>query len=137
MNEAPSAAKPPVGPLAQPWPIEIRLSKDKRFLTLDFDDGKSYELSAEMLRVLSPSAEVRGHSEAERKTVGGKRNVCIIGVDAMGNYAVRLTFDDLHATGIYTFGFLHELGVDHAKIWQAYLDELSKKGLDRDHPAMK
>ena len=79
------------------WPVEIRLPKDRRTLRVAFDDGRTFDLPAELLRVTSPSAEVQGHSEAERKTVGGKRNVTIISVDPVGNYAVRIGFDDMHA----------------------------------------
>ena len=119
------------------WPTELRLAKDRRSLCVTFDDGKTFELPAELLRVTSPSAEVQGHSEAERKTVGGKRNVMILVVDAVGNYAVRLGFDDMHSTGIYSWDFLYDLGV-HAKTrFQAYLDDLAAKGLDRDRPGMR
>ncbi len=93
-----------------PWPVEIRLVKDKQSLEISFDDGQRYRLSAELLRVTSPSAEVQGHSEAQRKTVGGKRNVQIISVDPVGNYAVRIGFDDMHDSGIYSWPFLRELG---------------------------
>ena len=81
----------------------IRLAKDRRTLNVVYDDGASVELSAELLRVTSPSAEVQGHSESERKTIGGKRNVRILSVDPVGNYAVRLGFDDMHNTGIYSW----------------------------------
>ena len=77
------------------WPVEIRLPKDRRTLRVAFDDGRTFDLPAELLRVTSPSAEVQGHSEAERKTVGGKRNVTILSVDPVGNYAVRIGFDDM------------------------------------------
>ena len=91
------------------WPTEIRLTKDKRSLHVAFDDGASFELPAEYLRVTSPSAEVQGHSPSERKTVPGKRNVEIIGIEPVGNYAVRLRFDDMHDTGIFGWDYLHEL----------------------------
>jgi DUF971 family protein len=87
--------------------------------------------------VTSPSAEVQGHSEAQRKTVGGKRNVSILSVDAVGNYAVRLSFDDMHTTGIYSWTFLHDLGVNAEKRFQDYLDDLRAKGLDRDKPGIR
>jgi DUF971 family protein len=119
------------------WPVEIRLSKDRRTLRVAFDDGRSFDLSAELLRVTSPSAEVQGHSEAERKTVGGKRNVTILSVDPVGNYAVRLGFDDMHATGIYSWAFLRDLGVNAARRLQDYLDDLQAKGLDRDRPGVR
>ena len=102
-----------------------------------FDDGRTFELSAELLRVTSPSAEVQGHSEAERKTVGGKRNVAILSVDPVGNYAVRLGFDDMHSTGIYSWAFLRELGENADRRLQEYLDDLQAKGLDRDRPGVR
>ena len=119
------------------WPTELRLSKDRRTLSVTFDDGAHYDFSAELLRVTSPSAEVQGHSEAERKTVGGKRNVSILSVDAVGNYAVRLGFDDMHHTGIYSWDFLSDLGRNKDARFQSYLDDLVAKGLDRDRPGVK
>ena len=119
------------------WPVEIRLPKDRRTLRVAFDDGRTFDLSAELLRVTSPSAEVQGHSEAERKTVGGKRNVTILSVDPVGNYAVRLGFDDMHSTGIYSWAFLHDLGVNAERRFQDYLDDLQAKGLDRDRPGVR
>ncbi|MCK1626806.1 DUF971 domain-containing protein [Bradyrhizobium sp. 160] len=120
-----------------PRPVEIRLAKDRRTLIVVFDDGASFELSAELLRVTSPSAEVQGHSESERKTIGGKRNVGILSVDPVGNYAIRLGFDDMHTTGIFAWTFLHELGRDASRLFQAYLDDLAAKGLDRDTPGVR
>jgi DUF971 family protein len=119
---------------AQPWPTELRLRKDRRVLSVTFDTGERYDLSAEYLRVRSPSAEVQGHSPAERKTVAGKRDVAILEVHPVGNYAVRLVFDDLHSTGIYSWSYLLELGRNEARYWQDYLDELAGKGLSRDPP---
>ena len=115
----------------KPWPTELRLHKDRRTLTIAFDTGEAFDLSAEYLRVRSPSAEVQGHSPEERKTVGGKQNVAILEVKPIGNYAVRLVFDDLHSTGIFSWDYLHELGRDRAANWQDYLDELAGKGLKR------
>jgi DUF971 family protein len=122
---------------APAWPVEIRLAKDRRILHVAFDDGEAFSLSAELLRVASPSAEVQGHSEAQRKTVGGKRNVTILSVDAVGNYAVRLGFDDMHTTGIYSWAFLRDLGENAERRFQDYLDDLQAKGLDRDRPGMR
>jgi DUF971 family protein len=119
------------------WPIEIRLAKDRGALRVTFDDGKVFDLSAELLRVTSPSAEVQGHSEAERKTVGGKRNVTILSVDPVGNYAIRIGFDDMHSTGIYSWAFLRDLGVNAEQRFQGYLDDLLAKGLDRDRPGVR
>ena len=114
------------------WPSELRLAKDKRSLRIVFDDGASFELAAEYLRVASPSAEVQGHSPSERRTVPGKRGVAILAVEPVGNYAVKLVFDDLHDTGIYGWDYLHRLGSEHGERWRAYLDELAAKGLSRD-----
>ncbi len=120
--------------LSPPWPTELRLSKDKKVLNVAFDNGESFALDAEYLRVTSPSAEVQGHSPDERKTVPGKRNVLILEVNPVGNYAVRLVFDDMHSTGIYSWDYLVELGRDRARRWQDYLDELAAKSMSRDPP---
>ena len=122
---------------AAPWPVELRLKPDKRTLEIAFDDGSRFSLAAELLRVTSPSAEVQGHSEAQRKTVGGKRNVQIIAVDPVGNYAVRIGFDDMHDTGIYSWDFLRDLGLNGQARFQSYLDDLAAKGLDRDKPGVR
>ncbi len=119
---------------AKHWPTELRLAKDKRTLRIAFDDGSAFDLPAEYLRVMSPSAEVQGHSPSERKTVPGKSQVEIIGIEPVGNYAVKLIFDDLHNTGIYGWDYLFELGANHAERWQNYLAELDAKGLSRDPP---
>ena len=116
------------------WPTELRLHKDRKTLTVSFGGGEGYDFSAEYLRVLSPSAEVQGHSPEERKTVSGKRDVGIMEVLPVGNYAVRLVFDDMHSTGIYSWDFLRELGRNHDRNWQDYLDELAAKNMTRDPP---
>src|SRR6266581_9171399 len=120
---------------SNPWPTELRLHKDCKTLTVAFDNGEGDDLSAEHLRVRSPSAEVKGHSPAERKTVAGKKNVAIMEVTPIGNYAVRLTFDDMHSTGIYSWDYLHELGRNQQRYWQEYLDELAARGMSREPPA--
>ncbi len=112
-------------------PTELRVSKDRRLLTAAFPGEPAYELPAEMLRVMSPSAEVQGHSPEERVTVPNKRHVAISAVDPIGNYAVRIRFDDGHETGIFTWSYLLELGREKEARWQTYLDELRAKGLDR------
>jgi DUF971 family protein len=118
----------------QAWPTELKLLKGGKTLTVSFDNGERFDLAAEYLRVKSPSAEVQGHSPEERKTVPGKRNVGIIEVLPVGNYAVRLVFDDLHSTGIFGWDYLLELGRNHARYWQDYLDELAAKNMTRDPP---
>jgi DUF971 family protein len=112
-------------------PKELRVSKDRRLLTVTFPGHAPFELPAEMLRVLSPSAEVQGHSPEQRVTVPGKRNVAISKIEPVGNYAVRIVFDDFHDTGIFTWDYLHTLGHEKAMRWQSYLDELEQKGLSR------
>jgi DUF971 family protein len=119
------------------WPTELRLTEAGRLLKVNFESGSAFDLSAEYLRVMSPSAEVQGHSPEEHKTVGGKRNVAVLGVEPIGTYAVRLTFDDLHSTGIYSWDFLYDLGVNYADKWATYVAELAEKGLDRDKPGEK
>ena len=119
------------------WPTELRLHKDRKSLTIAFDSGESHTLAAEYLRVKSPSAEVQGHAPEERKTVPGKRDVAIMEVQPIGNYAVRLVFDDMHSTGIYSWDFLHELGRNAERRFQDYCDDLAAKGLSRDKPGVK
>ena len=121
-------------PDTRPWPTEVRLAKDRKVLTVTFDSGESFALAAEYLRVMSPSAEVQGHSPDERKTQPGKRQVAILEVHPIGNYAVRLMFDDMHSTGIYSWDYFAELGRNRDRKWQEYLDELASKGLSRDPP---
>jgi DUF971 family protein len=112
-------------------PSEIRLTKDKRMLEIAFGSDERHALSAEYLRVMSPSAEVQGHSPDERKTVGGKQDVMILNVIPVGNYAIRLTFDDMHSTGIFSWEYLRMLGRDHEERWAGYLQELAAKGMKR------
>jgi DUF971 family protein len=119
------------------WPNELRLHKDRKTLTVSFEGGEGFDLPAEYLRVKSPSAEVQGHSPDERKTVPGKRDVAILEVLPVGNYAVRLVFDDMHSTGIYGWDYLLELGRNQKAYWQDYLDELAAKNLTRDPPARR
>ena len=113
-------------------PVEIRLRRADRILEVDFDDGAKFALPAELLRVESPSAEVQGHSAAERRLVPGKRLVGITAVDPVGNYAVRLHFDDGHDTGIFSWDYLHRLGREQARRWGDYLAALAAQGLSRD-----
>jgi DUF971 family protein len=120
--------------MTSPWPTELRLHKDRKTLRVAFDNGESYELAAEYLRVRSPSAEVKGHAPSERRVVGGKRDVTILDLHPVGNYAVRLVFDDTHSTGIFSWDYLLELGRNRQQYWQAYVSELAQKGLSRDPP---
>jgi DUF971 family protein len=121
--------------MTSPWPTELRLRKDRKVLTVAFDNGESFDLSAEYLRVRSPSAEVQGHSPSERRIVAGKEAVQILEVHPVGNYAVRLIFDDLHSTGIFSWEYLLELGRNHERYWRDYLSELKENDLSRAPPA--
>ena len=114
------------------WPSELRVSKDRQQLLVTFNDGAAFALSAEMLRVLSPSAEVQGHGPGQGVTVPGKRNVQILSVHPTGNYAVRIGFDDMHETGIYTWSYLRELGDNGAELFADYEAQLAVKGMSRD-----
>jgi DUF971 family protein len=115
----------------RPWPTELRVDKDRRTLTVSFDDGRSFSLPAELLRVLSPSAEVQGHSEAQRVTVAGKKDVRILRIEPVGNYAARIVFDDGHDTGLFVWDYLRDLGENQEARWQAYLADLAAKKLPR------
>ena len=113
------------------WPTEIRYRRADKVLEIAFDDGERFELPAELLRVESPSAEVQGHGEA-KTIVAGRRHVGIMDIEPVGNYAVRLSFDDLHSTGIYSWSYLRQLGENKDALWAAYLTALDTKGLSRD-----
>jgi DUF971 family protein len=115
-----------------PIPVEIRLNRAEKRLEVDFDDGAAFVLPAEYLRVESPSAEVQGHAPSERKIVPGRRHVGIMGVEPVGHYAIRILFDDLHDTGIYSWDYLYQLGREQETRWQDYLAALAAKGLRRD-----
>ena len=114
------------------WPVEIRVKSAEKRLEIDFDDGKNFALPAELLRIESPSAEVQGHGPGGKTLVPGKRNVGIAGVDAVGNYAIRIRFDDGHDTGIFSWTYLREMGERQDEMWNAYLAALSARGLSRD-----
>ncbi|MCJ2872856.1 gamma-butyrobetaine hydroxylase-like domain-containing protein [Agrobacterium pusense] len=118
--------------MSDAWPTELLVSKDRRELTVSFDDGSVYRLKAEMLRVLSPSAEVQGHGPGQKVTVPGKRDVAIRSMVATGNYAVRIVFDDGHDSGIYTWKYLKELGQTGDRLFADYERELAEKGLSRE-----
>jgi DUF971 family protein len=116
---------------AGPWPLEIRVRRAERALEIDFDDGTSFRYPAELLRVESPSAEVQGHAPSQKVTLAGKSGVGIQSLEQVGNYAVRILFDDGHGTGIYSWPYLHRLGRDQDAIWRGYLDSLAAQGLSR------
>ena len=114
------------------WPTEIRLRRAEKAIEISFDDGAEFTYPAELLRIESPSAEVRGHGPDERKVVAGRRHVGILEIEPVGNYAIRIKFDDLHDTGLYSWNFFYELGEEMEDRWQAYFTALADKGLSRD-----
>ena len=113
-------------------PREIRLKRAERFLEIDFDDGASFRLPAEILRVESPSAEVQGHGRGQKRVVAGRRHVGIMSVETVGHYALKIVFDDLHDSGIYPWDYLYHLGRNLSRVRQDYLDALAANGLSRD-----
>ena len=115
-----------------PWPLELRVDRAAKTLTVAFDDGASFTLPAEFLRVESPSAEVQGHGPGQKQILAGRRHVGIMELEPVGNYAVRITFDDLHSTGIYSWRYLYHLGQNQERLWAAYLDALAHQGLSRE-----
>jgi DUF971 family protein len=117
-----------------PWPVEVRLKKAEKFLEIDFDDGARFRLPAELLRVESPSAEVQGHGPSQKQIVAGRAHVGILALEPVGNYAIRLKFDDLHDTGIYSWRYLYELGQKQDELWTKYLAALAERGLSREPP---
>ena len=118
--------------MSGPWPTEIRLKRAEKRLEVDFDDGASFQLPAEYLRVESPSAEVQGHGPGQKQLVAGRLHIGILEVEPVGNYAIRIKFDDLHDSGIYSWAYLHELGREQKKRWQEYLKALEKAGQSRE-----
>jgi DUF971 family protein len=117
---------------ARHWPTEIRLRRADKVLEVDFDNGVTFRYPAEFLRVESPSAEVQGHGPSQKQLVAGRAQVGIIGVEPVGNYAVRISFDDLHDTGIFSWSYLYELGERQQELWAAYLEALAARGLSRE-----
>ncbi|MHA1597746.1 MAG: gamma-butyrobetaine hydroxylase-like domain-containing protein [Alphaproteobacteria bacterium] len=113
-------------------PVEFRLKQAEKILEIDFNNGESFSLPAELLRVESPSAEVQGHSPDQKQVVAGRKHVGILGIEPVGNYAVCIKFDDLHDTGIYSWDTLYDFGVNQDALWQGYLDALEAKGLSRE-----
>ncbi len=115
-----------------PWPTDIEVDKAARTLSITFEDGASFTFTAEFLRVNSPSAEVQGHGPDERQTVPGKKTVGFVDFEDVGNYAVKIIFDDQHDSGLYTWAEFYRLGVEHDRLWDRYLRELADQGLSRD-----
>jgi DUF971 family protein len=120
------------GDRSTPIPTEIKLHQASRAMELSFADGTSFRLSYEFLRVYSPSAEVRGHGPGQETLQTGKRDIGIVEVEAVGNYAIRPKFSDGHDTGIYSWDYLYELGTEHDALWQRYLARMAAAGASRD-----
>jgi DUF971 family protein len=118
----------------QHWPVEIRLKRADKALEVDFDNGTSFRLAAELLRVESPSAEVQGHGPGSKTLIAGRRHVGILELEPVGHYALRIKFDDLHDTGIYSWQYLYHLGENQERIWRDYEAALAQQGLSRDPP---
>lgn len=113
-------------------PTEIRLKREEKVLEIDFDDGRSFSLPAELLRVESPSAEVQGHAPSQKQIIAGRRHVGIMEIEPVGNYAIRIRFDDLHDTGIFSWETLYDYGERQDELWRTYLAALETRGLSRD-----
>lgn len=113
------------------WPLRVNFKKEKNSLEVEFDDGEVFHFTAEYLRIESPSAEVRGHGMAEKRIISGCQHIAITAIEPVGNYAIRILFDDGHTTGIYSWSYLHQLGKDKARNWQRYLQMLDALGLSR------
>jgi DUF971 family protein len=117
---------------AVPWPVELKFSRTDRALAISFDDGSSFKLPAEYLRVESPSAEVQGHGAGQKQIVAGKRNVGVTRIEPVGRYAARIVFDDGHDTGLFSWAYLHQLGREHAARWAEYERRLAHARQTRD-----
>src|SRR5690349_20960990 len=115
-----------------PTPTEIKLHQKSRVLEISFSDGRRFELPYEFLRVHSPSAEVRGHGPGQEVLQSGKKDVDILSLDPVGTYAVQPHFSDGHATGIYSWDYLYELGVNRHALWHDYLERLKRAGARRE-----
>ena len=120
---------------AGPRPVEIRHKQAEKVLEVEFDDGPPVTLPAELLRVESPSAEVQGHGPSQKKLVAGRSQVGMLAIEPVGNYAIRISFDDLHDTGIYTWSYLYDMGANLDATWKGYIDALEAAGLSRDPKA--
>jgi DUF971 family protein len=117
-----------------PQPTAITVHQQSRVLEVGFDDGRTFRIPFELLRIYSPSAEVKGHGPGQEVLQTGKRNVEVVSLEPVGNYAVQPTFSDGHATGIYSWDYLCHLGADEADLWRRYEEQLKAAGVDRDAP---
>ena len=115
-----------------PWPVELRVNRAEKWMKVSFDNGEAFTLPAELLRVESPSAEVQGHGPGQKTVIAGRRHVTILDLEPVGNYAVKIKFDDMHDTGMYSWRYLYQLGQNRAQLWQDYLKALEQRGLSRE-----
>lgn len=134
LPRSPSADKLGTVPAAAPSPVSLTVHQVSRMLEVAFDDGATFRIPFELLRVYSPSAEVQGHGPGQETLQTGKREVLVTDVEAVGHYAVRPTFSDGHDTGLYTWDYLYRLGVQQETLMSQYLERLARAGLDRDAP---
>ena len=114
------------------WPLEIRIKSKEKALEIDFDNGESFIIKAELLRVERPSAEIQGHGSGQKVTLAGRRHVGILSVEPVGNYAIKISFDDMHDTGIYSWQYLYDLGANQNDLWHDYLSRVEELGFSRD-----
>ena len=114
------------------WPLEIRVKSKEKILEIDFDDGASFAIAAELVRVESPSAEIQGHGSGQKVTPAGRRHVNILNVEPVGNYAIKISFDDLHDTGIFSWQYLYDLGANQQDFLDSYIVRLNELGASRD-----
>ena len=114
------------------WPIEIRIKSKEKTLEIDFDNGESFKIKAELLRVESPSAEIQGHGSGQKVTLAGRRHVGILSVEPVGNYAIKISFDDMHDTGIYSWQYLYDMGANQNDLWHDYLMRVKELAFSRD-----
>jgi DUF971 family protein len=117
-----------------PRPTAVTVHQQSRVLEVGFDDGKTFRIPFELMRVYSPSAEVQGHGPGQEVLQTGKRDVTIVGIEPVGHYAIQPTFSDGHDTGIFSWQYLYRLGARQDELWKAYLERLAEAGLDRDAP---
>ena len=115
-----------------PFPTDIKVHQVSKCLEISFDDGSSFQLPFEFLRVLSPSAEVQGHGPGQETIQTGKRHVLIVAVEQVVHYAIKPVFNDGHQSGIYSWEYLYRLGQNQQQIWRDHLEQLNVRGLDRD-----
>jgi DUF971 family protein len=117
-----------------PRPTAVTVHQQSRILEVGFDDGKTFRIPFELMRVYSPSAEVQGHGPGQEVLQTGKRDVTIVGIEPVGHYALQPTFSDGHDTGIFSWQYLYRLGAQQDELWKAYLERLAEAALDRDAP---